>query len=64
MELHKANSQVSQLVSNMEQTEKRISVRKQVLCDDINILILSAKQVSVLNLLETVENRIILLYTS
>ena len=64
MELHKANSQVSQLVSNMEQTEKRISVRKQVLCDDINILILSAKQVSLLNLLETVENRIILLYTS
>ena len=64
MELHKANSQVSQLVSNMEQAEKRISVRKQVLCDDINILILSAKQVSVLNLLETVENRIILLYTS
>ena len=64
MELHKANSQVSQLVSNMEQTEKRISVRKQVLCDDINILILSANQVSLLNLLETVENRIILLYTS
>ena len=64
MELHKANSQVSQLVSNMEQTEKRISVRKQVLCDDINILILSAKQVSLLNFLETVENRIILLYTS
>ena len=46
MELHKANSKVSQLVSNMEQTEKRISVCKQVLCDDINILILSAKQVS------------------
>lgn len=64
MELHKAYSKVSQLFSNMEQKEKRIFVRKQVLCDDSNILILSAKHASLLSLLEAVESRIILLYTS
>ena len=64
MQLHKAYSKVSQLVSNMEQKEKRIFVRKQVLRDDGNILILSSKQASLLNLLETVESRFILSYTS
>ena len=64
MQLHKAYSKVSQLVSNMEQKEKRIFVHKQVLCDDGNILILSSKQASLLNLLETVESRFILSYTS
>lgn len=64
MQLHKAYSKVSQLVSNVEQKEKRIFVRKQVLRDDGNILILSSKQASLLNLLETVESRFILSYTS
>lgn len=64
MQLHKAYSKVSQLVSNMEQKEKRIFVRKQVLRDDGNILILSSKQASLLSLLETVESRFILSYTS
>lgn len=64
MQLHKAYSKVSQLVSNMEQKEKRIFVRKQVLRDDGNILILSSKQPSLLSLLETVESRFILSYTS
>ena len=64
MQLHKAYSKVSQLVSNMEQKEKRIFVRKQVLLDDGNILILSSKQPSLLSLLETVESRFILSYTS
>lgn len=64
MQLHKAYSKVSQLVSNMEQKEKRIFVRKQVLRDDGNILILSSKQSSLLSLLETVESRFILSYTS
>ena len=64
MQLHKAYSKVSQLVSNMEQKEKRIFVHKQVLRDDGNILILSSKQASLLNLLETVESRFILSYTS
>ena len=59
-----AYSKVSQLVSNMEQKEKRIFVRKQVLRDDGNILILSSKQASLLSLLETVESRFILSYTS
>ena len=48
----------------MEQKEKRIFVRKQVLRDDGNILILSSKQPSLLSLLETVESRFILSYTS
>ena len=64
MQLHKPYSKVSQLVSNMEQKEKRIFVRKQVLRDDGNILILSSKQASLLSLLETVESRFILSYTS
>ena len=64
MQLHKAYSKVSQLVRNMEQKEKRIFVRKQVLRDDGNILILSSKQPSLLSLLETVESRFILSYTS
>ena len=64
MQLHKAYSKVSQLVSNMEQKEKRIFVRRQVLLDDGNILILSSKQPSLLSLLETVESRFILSYTS
>ena len=64
MQLHKAYSKVSQLVSNVEQKEKRIFVRKQVLRDDGNILILSSKQASLLSLLETVESRFILSYTS
>ena len=64
MQLHKAYSKVSQLVSNMEQKEKRIFVRKQVLRDDGNILILSSKQPSLLSLLETAESRFILSYTS